>query len=315
MKPCLSRLTLLSAALCLGAGLGIRLARAEGSAWDTARPPGLQTTEAVLRALGLADAARPTSMPAAPAPIASGQPTPAKPAADVAYTPRAPMSAQLEWVLTALGLMPAVETTVAVRADPPPGTQARSTASDPEPPAPAATPSTAAQRDAPGAAPEPATASAPATTPLPAPPQLQLADRTLVALDEAALDTLRGGFIGDSGLKISFGIERAVYINGDLVTTTSLNLSELGSLSAGKGLSLSLPAVGTSVALLQSGAGNTMLSNLGPAAIGTAIQNTLDGQNIQTRTIINATVNSLSVLKSLELQRNLRSATMDALRR
>ena len=149
----------------------------------------------------------------------------------------------------------------------------------------------------------------------PAPAQLQLAQRTLVALDETALDGLRGGFIGDGGLKISFGIERAVYINGSLVTTTSLNLSELGTLSAGKAAALSLPEVGNRIAFIQNGTGNTVLTNLGPAAIGTVIQNTLNGQKIQTLTTINATANSLGVLKSIEAQRNLRSAITDSLRR
>ena len=163
-----------------------------------------------------------------------------------------------------------------------------------------------------------AAASAPPSSPTPAAPapaQLQLAQRSVVALDETALDAMRGGFIGDGGLKISFGIERAVYINGSLVTTTSLNLSELGTLSAGKAASLSLPEVGNRIAFIQNGAGNTVLTNLGPAAIGTVIQNTLNGQKIQTLTTINATANSLGVLKSIEAQRNLRSAITDSLRR
>ncbi len=161
---------------------------------------------------------------------------------------------------------------------------------------------------------EPATATPPVPA-APAPAQLQLAQRTVVALDETALDTLRGGFVGDSGLKISFGIERAVYINGSLVTTTSLNLSELGTLSAGKAAALSLPEVGNRIAFIQNGTGNAVLTDLGPAAIGTVIQNTLNGQKIQTLTTINATANSLGVLKSIEAQRNLRSAITDSLRR
>lgn len=57
----------------------------------------------------------------------------------------------------------------------------------------------------------------------------------LLAIDSSRLDGVRGGFIGEGGLQISFGIERAVYINGNLVTTTSLNLSDLGKLSAKQG--------------------------------------------------------------------------------
>lgn len=147
-------------------------------------------------------------------------------------------------------------------------------------------------------------------------PAARLGGKAVVAIADDALDGVRGGFVGDGGLRISFGIERAVYINGQLVTTTSLNLSELGTLAAGKGAAAALPAaVGASVALIQSGAGNTVLSNLGPAAIGTVIQNTLNGQTIQSVTTINATVNSLSVMRSQALQSNLRDAIVNSLRR
>src|SRR5205085_7014084 len=57
---------------------------------------------------------------------------------------------------------------------------------------------------------------------------------TAVALDESRLDRMRGGFVTDTGLQISFGIERAVYINGSLVTTTSLNVSDLGKVAGGQ---------------------------------------------------------------------------------
>ena len=75
-----------------------------------------------------------------------------------------------------------------------------------------------------------------------------------LAINEQTLDGVRGGFVAD-GLNISFGIERAVYINGSLVTTTSLNISELGRLSAGRG-SVALDA-GT-IGLIQSGSGNSV---------------------------------------------------------
>lgn len=246
MNACLSRFVLLSAVLCAGPAVVDRLAHAEEKLADAVGAPSPMTTQAILRALGLADmAVPPTATPAA-------APEPAEQASAAIVTAETPVERA-----TDTPLKPAA----------------------------------------------------------PAPAQLQLAQRTVVALDETALDTLRGGFIGDSGLKISFGIERAVYINGSLVTTTSLNLSELGTLSAGKAAALSLPEVGNRIALIQNGAGNTVLTDLGPAAIGTVIQNTLNGQKIQTLTTINATANSLGMLKSIEAQRNLRSAITDSLRR
>ena len=133
-----------------------------------------------------------------------------------------------------------------------------------------------------------------------------------VAISENALDRVRGGFFTE-GLNISFGIERAVYINGTLVTTTSLNVSDLGRITAGRGMTTF--DSGT-LALIQSGAGNIVSAGaFSSAAIGTVVQNTLDGQKIQNVTVINATVNSLGVLRGLNLQSSLRGAVIDSLRR
>ena len=133
----------------------------------------------------------------------------------------------------------------------------------------------------------------------------------LVAVSELALDGVRGGFVSDN-LSISFGIERAVYINGALVTTTSLNLSDLGRLTAGRGTTVM--DTGT-LGLVQSGAGNSVSTGAFLASsIGTVVQNTLDGQKIQNVTVINATVNSLGILRGLNLQSSLRGAVIDSLR-
>jgi hypothetical protein len=134
-----------------------------------------------------------------------------------------------------------------------------------------------------------------------------------VAINAKSLDRIRGGFIGD-GLSVSFGIERAVYINGTLVTTTSLNISDLGRITAGRGTTTSFDS-GT-LALIQSGAGNTVTSGtFSSTSIGTVVQNTLNGQKIQSVTVINATANSLGVLRGLNLQSTMRGAMIDSLRR
>ena len=136
-------------------------------------------------------------------------------------------------------------------------------------------------------------------------------DRAL-AVNETSLDRVRGGFVTES-LNISFGIERAVYVNGALVTTTSLNVSDLGKISAGRGTTAF--DSGT-LALVQSGAGNSVSAgSISPTSLGTVIQNTLDGQKIQNVTVINATVNSLGILRGLNLQSSLRGAVIDSLRR
>ena len=58
---------------------------------------------------------------------------------------------------------------------------------------------------------------------------LAAADRTLGAewkpIDTARLDGMRGGFVVPSGFVVSFGIERVVSVNGEVVSSTqSLSL-------------------------------------------------------------------------------------------
>jgi len=133
-----------------------------------------------------------------------------------------------------------------------------------------------------------------------------------IALADQRLDEVRGGFIDASGLQVSFGIERAIYLNGELVTTTRLNVADLAALSGGKaGATLTGGA-----ALLQNGPGNLIDSGtLSPSSLATVIQNSLNGQHIRSVTTVNATVNSLGILKSIDLQHSVRGALTDALRR
>ena len=138
-------------------------------------------------------------------------------------------------------------------------------------------------------------------------------DGEALAMDKARLDTMRGGFTTGEGLKLSFGIERAVYINGNLVTSTSLNVSDLGTATAGRAASAT---VNGSLALVQSGQGNTFLPGVvSSTAVGTVIQNTLDNQKIQHVTVVNATVNSMQVLRAMNLQHAVRTAITDSIRR
>ena len=149
-----------------------------------------------------------------------------------------------------------------------------------------------------------------------------------LAVRDNALDRVRGGFVTNN-LNIAFGIERAVYINGSLVTTTSLNISDTGRVTSSVDSKALTPG---SLALIQSGAGNSVAGGafssvagavagagagvgLNANAIGTVVQNTLDGQKIQNITVINATANSLGVLRDLTLQNNLRNSLIDSLRR
>ncbi len=136
----------------------------------------------------------------------------------------------------------------------------------------------------------------------------------LVALSDSKLDQMRGGFETDSGLKISFGIERAVYINGSLVTTTSLNVSDLSKLSAGQAQAAGLG--NASLGLIQNGPSNTFApGQIAASSVATVIQNTLNDQRIQGITLINATVNSLDLIKHANVQSSIQNALTDSLRR
>ncbi|ANQ86192.1 hypothetical protein dqs_3164 [Azoarcus olearius] len=132
------------------------------------------------------------------------------------------------------------------------------------------------------------------------------------AVDEATLDTLRGGFETPSGLRVSFGIERAVYVNGVLASVTTVNLAELGNL-VGRGVALN---EGATVAVIQNGP-NGLLSSTGLAngALATVIQNSLDNQSMRAITTINATVNSMEMLRSGQMQQSVRDAMVHSLMR
>lgn len=135
-----------------------------------------------------------------------------------------------------------------------------------------------------------------------------------LALDSRALDEIRGGFEpSDSSLKFSFGIERAVYINGQLVASTVLNIRDLQGATGAGVVPASVDAAGMLV--VQNGSGNAFQVQMGPNAFGTVVQNTLDNQKIQSVTTINAAVNSAQVLRAMSIQSAIQNGLVDSLRR
>lgn len=144
-------------------------------------------------------------------------------------------------------------------------------------------------------------------------------DTQQVALiDSATLDGIRGGFeVEGSGFKMSFGIERAVYINGALVATTVLNVKDMQRITGGASpATIALPADAASVlSVVQNGIGNTVATQINPNVAGTIIQNTLDNQKIQNITTLNVSVNSLQALRANHIQSAIQSGIVGALRR
>lgn len=78
----------------------------------------------------------------------------------------------------------------------------------------------------------------------------------LEAVGGGRLAQLRGGFEAPSGLQFSFAIERAVMINGELVSTTRLVLNDLMPLLTGGKPDVQL--IGTVRDIVQSGLGNVV---------------------------------------------------------
>jgi hypothetical protein len=126
-------------------------------------------------------------------------------------------------------------------------------------------------------------------------------------VSEAELDRMRGGFQSDPNAPVmSFGIERSVVINGQLVRSTVLDIPNLMQFDGNPS---------TAFAHIQTGGGNALPLDLASLqTFMTSIQNSLDNQTIQSQTIINATVPALSWAQSLALGNALSQATIDAIR-
>ncbi len=155
----------------------------------------------------------------------------------------------------------------------------------------------------------------------------------------AELGELRGGFEVNTSagrMRLDIGITRAVALNDRLVAVghhgsarhTARNeefLSQVTSRAAsasttpilvnGRSVGTGGPAlvsVPENALIVQSGPGNTAppASSFGPNSFPLIVQNTLDNTNLKTFTLINASVNSLSLMRSLATNDIMRRATI-----
>jgi hypothetical protein len=119
------------------------------------------------------------------------------------------------------------------------------------------------------------------------------------------LDEIRGGFITDQGLPITFGYNETATINGVSVLNTKFNISQ-ADVSA-------LPYI----KLIQSGANNlfpdpgNVSKNL---AVLTAIQNTIDKQIINHATTIDISVTNQGLLRNMNLSNSLTHQMINGMR-
>jgi hypothetical protein len=126
------------------------------------------------------------------------------------------------------------------------------------------------------------------------------------AVDPAALDELRGGFITPGGIAVSLGIERIVTINGNVAERSQIDFGDLGSLTSGA--SKAAGDTAGQVRVIQNGTA-TMNVQLGRDVLaGTFIQNSLNDQLISNQTIINASVNARGLLQTMNFQSTLANA-------
>ncbi|TAM28313.1 MAG: hypothetical protein EPN59_16550 [Paraburkholderia sp.] len=131
------------------------------------------------------------------------------------------------------------------------------------------------------------------------------------ALTPQQLDNMRGGFDLPSGLQVSFGIERVAFVNGNMVSTTSFNIPDIGKMTAQQAQALASASTG---GLVQIGSGNAVQPGALPGLTGGVIQNTLSNQLIQALTTINTSVNSLGPFKAQNVGATINSALINAVR-
>ena len=130
------------------------------------------------------------------------------------------------------------------------------------------------------------------------------------AVDSATLEAARGGFLTDSGLVVTLGLERLVSINGSVVERTEMQLGDIGKLARGEA-ALSSEALGE-LRLIQNGDVRTLAGNAQNILGGTFIQNSLNDQTIRNQTSINATVNTAGMLRALNFGTSLNNALSTA---
>jgi hypothetical protein len=135
-----------------------------------------------------------------------------------------------------------------------------------------------------------------------------------LAASDRTLDKMRGGFDLGMGLMVSFGISRAVYINGQLITSTTFQIGDLSRLTPPQAAALSQQiSTQTQAQVVKNGPGNTMEINVGTVPLSTFIQNTLNDQTIRNQTILDVTSNGMGIVKGLNLQATIDAAIADAI--
>lgn len=123
-------------------------------------------------------------------------------------------------------------------------------------------------------------------------------------VDPARLAQMRGGFQMPSGMMLSFGIERVVFLNGELTARIAVQIPDVARITPEQAQALADFNRGM---VVQIGEGNRFDPAQG--AGGLVIQNTLDDQDIRTLTRIEVGTDTLGAYQNL----NANGALTDAL--
>lgn len=145
------------------------------------------------------------------------------------------------------------------------------------------------------------------------PPSQDSGDDMWMTVSDRKLDDLRGGFDVGSGLMVSFGISRVVYINDQLVTSTGFQLGDVAKLSPAQASLLGQQLSSMTGQVVQNGPGNSVDPGALAVPFATYIQNTMNNQNIRVETVIQAATNGMSMLKNLNFQSLINDAVTSAL--
>ena len=140
-----------------------------------------------------------------------------------------------------------------------------------------------------------------------------MAGDTWTPVPPDALEQARGGFTTPTGLSLSVGVERLVSINGEVVARNSVAFS-----GSGEGVrTIDAPGTGHTQlpVVIQNGMGNRLDAALDAAPGAIVIQNSLNDQAIRSETVVSASVNSLSLIKSMNFGESVGQALAGALPR
>jgi hypothetical protein len=123
-------------------------------------------------------------------------------------------------------------------------------------------------------------------------------------VSDGRLATVRGGFDLGGGLVASFGISRAIYINGNLAASVSVDIPDLARMDDTQAKALATLVNG--VTLIHNGPGNFVdPASFNRATGAIVIQNTLDNQQIQALTTLDTTVRNLGQFTSMNVANSL----------